>query len=74
MNMFLIDFPAVDDEVSSATEALFIPEVNKIIDKIPKINFILIVLEFDVHFKCRRLVLVALQLPVSNQLAHNVDT
>jgi hypothetical protein len=39
--MFLIDFPAVDDEVSSATEALFIPEVNKIIDKIPKMNFIL---------------------------------
>jgi hypothetical protein len=30
MNMFLIDFPAVEDDDSSATEALLMPEKNKV--------------------------------------------
>ena len=28
MNMFLIDFPAVDDDDSSATDALLMPETQ----------------------------------------------
>ena len=31
MNMFLIDFPAVEDEDSSATETLLMPNENKLI-------------------------------------------